>query len=313
VLQGYWYALSGGENEHCRVHEWDARTNPHMPDVRAYFIKVLNRMGGIPPREEWPEGVESLDDILRDPKHWHLLPATFVREYLGKWVTDLKALIYRITPRNTFRDLPIAPDRCTIGVDLGGHNSEDPGLDHAAITVACSNATLPFIWVLESFRLSDITTDTLVAKLSQLMQHYPEATIYIDSSSAGKIIENTFKKYSLPIRGALKGPKLRRIQLLQSAIANGNLQLHILKTMDLREESQLLVWDEVKADHAKRCADDCWDSAHYACIPHFGDYQPEQNEVEKGSKEWERQQEMAEYEEALSEAMDEVGIEDLSA
>jgi hypothetical protein len=302
ILTGYWHELSNGQHPHYPLFEWDARTNPHI-NARRFFIDTLQRMQGVPDRLLWPAGITSLQELIDDPKHWHLLPATFVREYLGKWVTDLKALIYRISPgRNTYSEFPIKPDYWTIGCDLGAHSDEDPDLDHAAITVACSNRTLPYVWVPESFRLSNVSVDSLAARLCQLLEEYPDAAVHIDSASAGKLIENTFKKMGIPIQSALKGPKLRRIQLLQSALGNGNLQLHISRTMDLRHESTALVWNERRDSHSERCADDCWDSCHYAVLPHLGDYRPEENPLEPGTREWERAQELAEFEQAIAEA-----------
>lgn len=303
IQHGYWYKMSSGEAGYP-VHEWDARTNPYLPNMLKFMVDALNRMGGIPERRLWPSHCQSILDIINDPKLWHLLPATFVREYLGKWVLDLKALIYKLTQRNTYSELPIDPDYWTIGCDLGGHSPDDPDLDHAAIAVCASHKSLPYIWTPEARKLSDITIESLAAHLSQLCQKYPRATVHIDSASAGKIIENTFRKMGIPIRAAIKGPKLRRIQLVQSAIANGNLQLHIRDTMDLRHEATALVWDETRTVHSERCADDTWDAELMAAIPHFGDYRPEELPPEPGSKEWLAAQELAEYEAALRDAME---------
>lgn len=304
VQHGYWYKLSSGEAGYP-VHEWDARTNPYYDNVLKFMIDALTRMGGVPERRLWPAHCTSVLDIINDPKLWHLLPATFVREYLGKWVLDLKALIYKLTPRNSYSELPIDPDFWTIGCDLGAHSPDDPDLDHAAISVCASQRSLPYIWVPESHKLSDITVESLAAHLSQLCEKYPQASVHIDSASAGKIIETSFRRMGIPIQAAIKGPKLRRIQLVQSAIANGNLQLHIRETMDLRHEATALVWDDTRTLHSERCADDAWDSLLMAAIPHFGEYKPEEVPPEVGSKEWQQAQELAEYEAALQAAIDE--------
>jgi len=108
--QGYWYELSSGDNHTYPLFCWDARHNPHMPNVLSYFDKTLQRMNGVPDRKTWPEHCKSLLDLITDPDCWKLLPAAFVREYLGQWVVDLKALIYKVTPKNSFREFPITPD-----------------------------------------------------------------------------------------------------------------------------------------------------------------------------------------------------------
>jgi hypothetical protein len=44
-----------------------------------------------------------------------------------------------------------------------------------------------------------------------------------------------------------------------------------------------------------------------AAVPHFGEYRPEPRGASEGSPEWQREQEMREYEEALQQAIDESG------
>ena len=303
VPKGYWYDLSSGEDPSQPLFCWDARHNPHMPNVLKYFSEVLQRMKGIPARSKWPPGATSILDLINDPKCWKLLPASFVREYLGQWVLDLRALIYKLTPKNSYAEFPIRPDYWTIGVDLGAHSEEQPDLDHAAVSVAASHSSLPYIWSPESVKLSGITVDSLAAYLCQKLVEYPEASVHIDSASAGKIIELTFKKMGIPIQAAVKGPKLRRIQLMQSAIANGNFQAHQVRCMDLRAEATALVWNDKRDNHSEKCDDDAWDSLLMAAMPHFGDYRPDAKTPPQGSEEWHRAQEMAEYEQALADAI----------
>lgn len=307
VPTGYFHELSSGDNHTYPLFCWDARHNPHMPNVMKFFADTLQRMQGIPERRKWPEGAISIMDLINDPACWKLLPNTFVREYLGQWVLDLRALIYKLTPKNSYAEFPLRPDYWTIGVDLGSHSEEHPDLDHAAVAVACSARSLPNIWVPEACKLSGVTVDSLAAYLGEKLKQYPEAAVHIDSASAGKIIETTFQKMGIPIQAALKGPKLRRIQLMQSAIANGNFQAHVRECMDLRTEATSLVWNDKRDSHSEKCDDDTWDATMMACMPHFGDYRPEPKEAPVGSDEWHRAREMAEYEQALQDAIDEAG------
>jgi hypothetical protein len=297
IPHGYWHRHSTGELGYP-VHRWDARTNPHI-NALPYFIKTLNRMQGVPPKELWPKGVTSIEGIIADPKHWHLLPARFVREYLGQWVTDLRALIYKLTADNNYAELPLEPDYWTIGCDLGANGPENEDLDHAAIAVCASHRSLPFTWIPEARRLRDITVNSLVEELLQLCEKYPKAAVFLDTASAGKIIEKTFRKMGLPIQGAEKGPKLRRIQLVQGAIASKNLLLQLTGCMDARQEAVSLVWDEGRTEHSPKCSDDVWDAILYAACPHLGsgEYRPGPPKP--------LEQVDPEYEEALRRAMDE--------
>lgn len=315
VPQGYWHELSAGEGGQYPVFAWDARSNPHLPNVLQYFVETLQRMQGIPERRTWPSHCESILDLIMDPACWRLLPATFVREYLGQWVLDLRAIIYKLLPKNSFSEFPLTPDYWTIGLDLGAHSEEEPDLDHAALSVVASHSSLPYIWVREAVKLSDCTVDSLAATVCQKLETYPEASVHIDGTSAGKLIERTLQRMGIPIQCADKAKKLRRIQLVQSALRNGNLQLHQRDCMDARSEAMALVWNEKRDDHSPRCDDDAWDSILYGVTPHMGDYRPELNEPKKGTKEWEQAQEAAEFEQALADAIgaDPEGEFDLAA
>lgn len=301
---GYWHKLSSGAAGYP-VHEWNALTNQFM-NAAQFMLNTLQRMHAVPARETWPAGVRSLMDIITNPKHWHLLPARFVREYLGKWVQDLTALIYRLTQKNSYQTWPIDPNFFTIGCDLGAYNEEDPKLtklDKAAITVAASHSSMPNIWIPESKKLKVVDIDILHDELVETRKRWPDAAVHIDSSSAGKLIELTFKKWGIPIQHATKGPKLRRIQLVQSAISTGNFQVKQDECMDLRSEAVRLVFDDERKDHSPVCEDDAWDSALMAAVPHFGDHDaPPPPPPQPGSPEWQQAQELAEFERAFEDA-----------
>jgi hypothetical protein len=304
---GYWHKLSSGAAGYP-VHTWDARTNPYM-DAMRFMYETLQRMQGVPPRDQWPAHCNTLMDLINDPKCWHLLPAKFVREYLGRWVKDLRALIYRLTAKNNYRTLPIEPNYKTIGCDLGSYNEDDSELRHldkAAISVCLSHSSMPTIWTPESRKLREVDLDILHHELRGTLDRHPGAVVHVDTASAGKLVELTFAKWGIPIVGAEKGRKLRRIQLGQAAVDNGNLQLKEGECNDLREESTTLVWNDARDNHSEICADDAWDSELMAAVPHFGDHQPPPpKEPEPGTPEYVQQQELAEFEEALEQAHDE--------
>lgn len=301
VPKGYWYDLSSGDTATYPLFCWDARHNPHMPNVLKFFSDTLQRMQGIPDRKLWDEyGATSVLDLINNPRAWKLLPASFVREYLGQWVLDLKALIYKLTPANSFTEFPIKPDYWTIGLDLGSHSEEDPHLDHAAIAVCASHRSLPSIWCRKAQKLSDCTVESLAQVCAQLCSEYPQATVEIDGVSAGKLIERTLQRLGLPVRCAEKAHKLRRIQLVQSKIRGGMFQLHMTDCMDARQEAVSLVWNDKRNDHSERCDDDAWDAILYASAPHFQVPEERREEPKVDA-------DMAEYEEALQEAIEQAG------
>jgi len=312
VPDGYWYKLSSGLDPERPLYTGDARENTYIPNALKFWIGALKRMGAdsAHAKSKWPPGITSLEQILANPALWSLLPAKFVREYLGQWVADVEALIYQVTQANTYVGAIPNPDRVTIGLDLGGATKDKPTLDRCAITVAQSCSNSPLVWVPESYSMSDATPQKLATTVMQMLQRYPDAVVYVDSASAGTIILNGFRAMGLPVMEAVKGPKLRRIQLVQGMLRNGDMQLSrmwnkergLAACQDLLEEATALVWADNRKDHHPRCKDDCWDSLLYAVIPHLGDYEAEYEPPREGSAEAIKAEEEAEFEAALREA-----------
>jgi hypothetical protein len=139
---------------------------------------------------------------------------------------------------------------------------------------------------------------------------YPEASIHIDGTSAGKLIERSLQRMGLPIQCADKAKKLRRIQLIQSAIRGGSLRLHLIDCMDARTDATALLWNDTRDDHSEKCDDDTWDAILYGATPHMSEFRPEPTGPAEGSEEWTKLQEMREYEEALQQSIDEAAGND---
>ena len=325
IPQGYWHKLSSGANKALRVIHWDARENPFMFDPEAYFLSALRKMIGLDENEDLFRGLcaglctNGMPDGLETPRHFfleeflYLLPPKFVREYLGKWAQDIASLCYRLSQVNGFAgQVPVKAERTTIGLDLGGASVENPHLDHCAISVAQSTPLRPTVWVPESFKVSDATPQSLAARCLRLVDTYGgDAIVYVDSASAGKLIETQFRRMGLAVKGAIKGPKKPRIQMVQHVLACGDLKLSYAGTIALREEAEVLVWNDQHTDHHPKCADDAWDSLLYAVIPHLADYDPEEEPPEPGTREFKLAEEQAEIDEAFDEAcreLDESGL-----
>lgn len=310
VEAGYWHKLSSGALG-FPVYQWDARQNPHI-NALPYWLGELQRMQGVPPRDKWPAHCKSLLDLINDPECWKLLPPAFVREYLGRWIQDLSAIIYRLKRSNNYREYLLEPDFWTIGLDLGSHNDAQPHLDHTALTVAASNTTDPHIYIPRSRKLSNIDVELLATEVRRELAEFPEAVVQLDNSSAGNLILRTFQRWEIPVVAADRGPKERRIQLVQTTIDNDHLLLKEGECTDLRVESQTLVWDLKKREHSKVCSDDAWDSALYAVTPHLAT--PDEREQpakrpRRGSVEAQELEELEEYERALQDAAAQLGLE----
>jgi hypothetical protein len=317
---GYWHFLCSGKNPNYKVFHWDARENPHIKDPVAYFLKALRRLLRIDPMEdlytalvrelckrgEAPDGLEQATDFLLDAFN-HLLPAKFLREYLGLWAKDIAQLCYILSPRNNFAGPPpLVIEQTTIALDLGGASIDEPDLDHCAWAVAQASRLTQKIYVREARKSSDMDPTRLGMQCLQLLERYaPDGgtvIVYVDSASAGKLIERHFRSMGIPVRAAIKGPKKQRILMVKGAIERGDVLFSYKETTDFRSEASVLVWNDKMTDHHEKCADDCSDALLYAVVPLLDEYEPEHEAPEPGTAEYERMIEAEEFEERYRQA-----------
>jgi hypothetical protein len=124
VRQGYFYeACRAGDDAYLArtnverspegtarawsVHHWTIAQNPFIDDVEDELGKLRRR------------------------KAWTVEHPTYQREYLGRWVTEHDALVYKYDhARNGYRELPPhdgAEWRCIVAVDQGYHDADAIG------------------------------------------------------------------------------------------------------------------------------------------------------------------------------------------
>jgi hypothetical protein len=165
---------------------------------------------------------ERLPEMKRE-RGWTDETPTFVREWLGRWVNDTGALVYRYNEAlNGYDVLPAGHSwRHVVGVDLGFDDA------FAFVVWAFSPTTLECFEV-ASFSESGLTPTQWAAKLVEVNQAWRPLTMRVDTGGLGKAFVADFNernRYGFLLEAAEKKEKLGNIQLLNDDLTSGRLMV----------------------------------------------------------------------------------------
>lgn len=260
VPDGYFFDVTtGNKREAWPTYHWTLRDNPYMRHVQAFLARVLRDNG-------WTE---------EHPR--------FQREYLGKWVVDLGALVFPFDPdRNGFYDLPVAPSgreyRHATGMDLGY-------IDACAWVAGSWVPDLPTLWLEESTSESGLIPSRFAVETEKWRQRWPGRLIG-DTGGIGKAyIEEAVRSYGLPIASAQKHDKVVAIEYMRGDIMAGTLKAHRTRCSSLFDEAKRIQWNEQHTDIDKRCVDHETHAALYLHRDVRLRYRPQEEDPTPGSPE----------------------------
>jgi hypothetical protein len=194
VPSGYFHGIC--HSPEWGHHHWTVWDNPHIPEERkrAMLERVLAARG------------VSVDD------------PGIQREWFGRWVLDLSALVFKFDPaRNTYATLPALnrPWGHVIGVDLGYDDAD-------AIAVLGFNPASPAVYLREEWVGTKQTITDLTKRLEALTAQYRPDCIVMDTGGLGKkIAEEIMARTTLPIKAAEKPRKFEFIELLNDSMRSG--------------------------------------------------------------------------------------------
>lgn len=207
---------------------------------------------------------------IRERRGWTEESPTYVREYLGRWVQDLGALVYPFTVEaNSFDGLPTVTSsgnpidphrwRYVIGVDIGAVAS-------SAFTVAATHPELADDYIIESKAPGGMAEHEVGAYLQSLCAVYKNATIVMDTGGIGKrYAEDVRARFGLPVMAAEKTEKATGVRLLRDRLIAGRVKIQVGEACnDLRGEWAVLGWDRDQLVPNKEQPDHASDSALYA-------------------------------------------------
>ncbi len=243
VRAGLFYDVTTGAERGWSVHRWSARDNPHID----WDAEVQDFIAGNPAMQETPR---------------------FKQMFLGEWVTDTEALIFRgYSPeRNDVADLgPSARELvCILGVDFGF-------ADATALTLVGYSRTDPTLWVLRSEKRAglDVTESAAWIRAWCASAPTPPVAIVADTSSR-QVVEELRRRHGIPLEAAEKSGKAEAMLMMGDDLQAGRVRVVQPHCSELTEEWSGAVWDERIRERTGKlvehqgCAFDCIDSALYA-------------------------------------------------
>jgi hypothetical protein len=263
--------------EDFRVFNWNVTQNPFFEDPVGWLADTRKRRGF---SENHPG---------------------YRREYLGEWVKDESALVYRFdAERNLVDELPELPEgeryHRVLAIDFGV-------VDPTAFVVLAYSDHNPTVYIEEAYERADMSPSDAAEHVRLLQSRYtpPKGfaedafeTLIGDTGGMGKAFAKEFEqRHNLFIRPAEKREKLAYIDNMNGDLLSGRLRLVKEGTAPLRKQLEQLVWMTLKNGknrdkYDERLQDDhCTDAALYGWRECRG-YRAEDrvHQPEKGSEEW---------------------------
>lgn len=214
---GYFYEVSELKKYGYSHHSWSLHDNPFFPDSKAFVADIKAKKG------------------------WSDDSPTYMREYLGKWVKDIEALVFKYDPTaNHFDTLPKGPGQWNyiVGVDIGFKDAD-------AIAVIAWNEHDHKTYLVEEEigRGRDITE--LATQIAKVIDKYNPMKVVMDTGGLGlKIAEELRKRFQLPIVAAEKSRKFEFIELLNDSMKSSRFFASNKSTF--ANDCMLIEWDKDK-------------------------------------------------------------------
>jgi hypothetical protein len=215
--------------------------------------------------------IDHYEDRLREIREEKKLDensSLYQREYLGKPVYDIDALVYRLGAPNYYTDdelgewirsQPAADVAFTAGLDYGFSDSD-------AIGIICHSTHKPERFLVWEFKQNhqgiEACATALKAgldylKTSPLFKDIPNKNLYFFADSGGggkKISYEIATHYQLPVMDAYKVDKIAAIELLQQEIRQGTFRVR--KAGEFDQEAVKIVFERDDNDRIIKVIDD---------------------------------------------------------
>jgi hypothetical protein len=254
VLKGYWYEITTGDGKKPKwpaYHTWSVFENPFMKNVRAE-LEERKRIFG-----------------------WDETSATYQREWLGRWVEDKEALVYKYNAQLNglnWGPYPACLDvaRRELGEDLWWGLGIDLGhRDATAFTLMCAPNGKPGAYYLRAWGGSELTQPLRAAEIYRVQMALRERgarldACVIDTGGGGAMIAHDLStSFGLSIEAATKPEKAAGIRMMQGDLARGHVKVNVGECGHLLGEWSVLPWNEERTNHSDNYPDHWSDSALY--------------------------------------------------
>ena len=226
ITDGLFHEATTGEVRGWAVHSWTWRENT----FRTANIQTLH------------------DELLAMRGAEYVKTPLYRQEWLGEWVIDDSALVYRFREdRNTIDALPRPAHEYTyiLGVDLGF-------TDPSALVVAAYSPHDPVLYVPYASKHKGLTISALAELVKGIWYcpsmgargAFPFAAMVADASAL-QAVEEMRQHHHLPLEAAEKPGKRGVIEVMNSELQTSRVKL-LPAAMGIVEEWESLIWDERK-------------------------------------------------------------------
>lgn len=214
VPNGFFFEVTESGRQGFSRHAWSLFDNPYVPGARAFV------------------------DDLKKKKAWADDNPTLLREYHGRWVLDIDALVVRFNADSNGFESPPHSDAgfdYIIGVDLGFDDAD-------AIAVIGWSKRLESAYLVEEIVVRGQGVTELALTLDSLIKKYDPLKIVMDTGGLGKkIAEEMRRRFSLPIVAAEKSRKTEFVELLNDALRTK--KFFAKSDSQFAQDAQRLKWD----------------------------------------------------------------------
>ena len=237
----FFHKVTTGQEPGWNLHNWTAFDNPYMASKWRETIEQLKR--------DHP-GIEDT--------------AGFRQNYLGEWVIEDSARVYRFSRSRNAGEIPKAHakdhESWVIGVDLG--YSPDP-----TAFVICSYRQFDRkLFIHKAWKEKELIISDVADRLHALRTKYPDARFVMDAANK-QAVEEIRKRHGLAITAAEKHGKEAYIAIMNSDFETSAIVV-APEAGELQDEYESLVWDVTKIGQSKKedpsCDNHCTDAALYA-------------------------------------------------
>lgn len=211
---GYYWRAFTGEIRGWSNHEWTTHDNPHMSEQFAAEIERYKR--------------DNPDTWQDDPD--------FIRNYIGSFVDDQKDQIYRFSrARNIVHEFQkLDTHRFVLGLDLGWN-------DQTAFSVSAFSENSEDMIELENVAHSEMLLDEVARTVRSFMDQYPGIIVTGDASNK-QLFQELVRRYGLPIIPGERTNKESYINLINSDLSRGKIQLLSGFTDKHADQMEDLTW-----------------------------------------------------------------------
>lgn len=239
LTKSFFFDVTTGVEPGWHVVKADTKDNPYMA-------------------EKWLKEIEE----LKKNQPYIVDTPMFKQMYLGQWVIDEDALVYKYNPeRNIYDNLPLQTTgdwQYILGVDLGYE-------DASAFVVVAFHEHDKVLYIPDIYSRSRMDITDVANKIRELKTKYGVHKVVIDGANK-QAVEEIQKRHAIPLITADKIGKADFIEIMNAEFIQGHIKLQKQSCQKLIEEYQNLVWKEkgLKREENPACDNHLADAALYA-------------------------------------------------